>query len=172
MAERKENIQLPKDWHDRKPLVYRITVDEKLDDNTIRLLVSPLVAGIEKYADKKTKVIVITDRQRNWEDERDLIVKRDNFEELLPIFGLMAENVKGFGWENIREGQVYLLGEVMQKKVKKRRNEGTDKDEVLTQFIVKPDEANFYRIDDEVSASIKRLYFSTLKGRRKHAVRD
>ena len=172
MTKRNISIQLPKGWLDRKPRVYRITVDEKLYDNAVRLLVCPLIKGIEKYADRKTKTIVITDRQRNWEDERDFILQRHDFEEFLLTLALMAENVEDFRWENIREGQVYLLGEVAQKKIKKRSKKGSGKDEVITQFIVKPDESNLYRIDDEVRTVIKKLYFSTLKGRRKHAVKD
>lgn len=169
MAKRKTVKQLPGEWGKRKIKVYRITVDEKLDNNTVRFLVCPLVQGIEKFVNKKIKQIVITDRARNWDEERGFIVKRDDFEELLPTLGLVPENVKDFVWENINEGQIYLLGEVTREMATKQDSDENNDKKVFTRFIVDQGKANFYRIDQEVKETIKRLYFSTLRGRRKHA---
>lgn len=169
MARHKIYMKLPREWGKRKIKVYRITVDEKMDDNTVRLLVCPLVHNIEKFADKKTMQIRITDRARNWDEERDFFVKRNNFEELLPTLGLVPENVKDFVWENIHEGQIYLLGEVTREMATKQESEENDDKKVFTRFIVDTGKANFYRIDEEVKETIKRLYFSTVRGRRKHA---
>lgn len=171
MVKRKSN-KLLRDWQNRKIKVYRITVDERLDNNTVRLLVCPVVQGIEKFADKKTGEIAVTDRARNWDEEKDFLVKRDNFTELLPTLGLMAEKVKDFVWENIKEGQVYLLGEVNRVMASKSKSEEDADNKVIARFIVDQGKANFFPIDDMVKDTIKRLYFSTLKGRREHAGKD
>jgi len=77
--------------------VWRITIDEKLSEDLIRLLVSPLKGGIKKFRDQ----------MEYWEEEKEELVRPDSFAKKM---GIPISDKKNFKWQNLREGQVFLSG--------------------------------------------------------------
>ncbi len=75
-------------WRERKIKVFRITVDEKLSDDYIRLMICSLIESIKDFADKETKRIVITDRRRNWDKEEEVYITSENYKDILGMLGL------------------------------------------------------------------------------------
>lgn len=165
-------------WHDRKIKVFRITVDEKLSDDYIRLMICPLIENIKDFADKETKKIVITDRRRNWAQEEEMYITSENYKDILGMLGLNKKHVEQIPWDDLSEGQVYLLGNFRIEEIKKRINlnqskiHKEDTKRTAKRFILDARKINFKQIDKQVNDTIRRLYFSTLRGRRKHASTD
>ena len=74
--------------------VYRITVDERLSDNLVRLLIAPLAAGVDTFAD----------RDQDWGPEEEVMVTAANY--ALRMGVPEAE----LPWRTLAEGQVFLVG--------------------------------------------------------------
>jgi len=97
--------------------VYRITVDEVLDDSLVRLLVAPLAAGVEEITD---------DDLAYWGTEKAVMATADDVLEKLGLTrhrALVAGVVRHWAgddnskstsrerfWQMLAEGQVYLFG--------------------------------------------------------------
>jgi len=105
---------LPKSF--RKSRVFRITVDEVLDQSAVRLLVAPQAVGVEDIA---------VDDLTCWQDEVPLIATEDDCLNQLGLRGgeLVAAAVKAVSgaqttgkaarrefWHGLKEGQVFLVG--------------------------------------------------------------
>jgi len=122
-------------------LVLRLTVDEKLSDDLIRLLVCPLAAGKDEFKDETG----------DWEAESEVLVGPGNYKKVMGITEDLAEK---YPWEMLKEGQVFLSGRF-----------GVRGDEKSPSgFTVGSEERNFLRIDDIVRKRIKKLYFDALEG--------
>lgn len=148
----------------KKPLVQRVTVDERLDESLVRLLVAPLAEGVEDITE---------DRLANWEPEKEVLATRRTFRRRL---GLPKEDASlrqavkevlgteaGRGaardllWRGLKEGQVFLVGQF---EVVGPRGE--------PEAIRAREGANdFLRIDriPAVKESAKKLYSKALAGR-------
>jgi hypothetical protein len=143
----------------KRILVRRITVDEKLADDIIRLAVCPLIA----------KAATFTDKQRDWGFEKNYIFTKDTFQDVLRKWGVLKPDMKKVSWYGLEEGQVYLLGNFRIEEIRikyKLKKQYKQKDKVLKKFIVDRKKFNFVRIDEWVDEIMKRLYFSTLKQRK------
>lgn len=151
-------------WRDRDIKVFRITVDEKLSDDYIRLMICPLIKNIKDFADKETKKTVITDRRRNWDQEEEMYITSENYKNILGILGLNKKHIEQISWGNLNEGQVYLLGNFRIEEIKRENTKRT-----MKRFILDTRKASFEQIDEYVNDTIRRLYFSTLRGRKKRA---
>ncbi len=68
-------------------IVRRITIDEKLSEDLIRVLISPLKKGTRKFRDQL----------EYWEDEKEELVRPDSFAEKM---GIPFSKKKEFKWEN------------------------------------------------------------------------
>ena len=120
-------------------IVQRITIDEKLSEDLIRLLISPLKGGIKKFRDQ----------MEYWEEEKEELVRPDSFAKKMDI---PFSEKKKWKWENLREGQVYLSGSFDIIGIKKPS--GT--------FEVNPKRKEFLSIDALAKKDIKKLYFKVL----------
>lgn len=171
---------LLEDWRNRRVRVYRITVDEKLTTNHVRLLICPLASDIEKYANRKTNQILITDRARNWDAEEEFILTQNKLREFLPTLGLMAESIIPPDWDSLKESQVFYAGhvrceeirlELSAKSIKGKPNEIEFEKgaKMRKKYVVDLDQWNLYQIDDITKEANARLYFSILKTGRRHA---
>lgn len=123
----------------KKVIVRRITVDEKLSEDLIRVLVSSLKEGIKKFRDK----------MEYWEEENEELVRPDSF---VKKMGIPFSEKKKFKWENLREGQVFLSGAFDVVDIKKPPG----------RFEVNPKRKEFLNIDALVKKDIKKLYFRVL----------
>jgi hypothetical protein len=131
---------MAKDRDDREPLVYRITVDEKLDDDLIRILVAPLRADVDAF-DDDTAV---------WGEETALNVTPDTYAE---AFGMTAENAGTYPWEKLQESQVFLRGMF---KLNPRWKTGKT-------FLVEKKRRNFRPVNRYIKDLVKREYLNILE---------
>ncbi len=120
-------------------IVRRITIDEKLSEDLIRLLISPLKGGIKKFRDQ----------MEYWEEEKEELVRPDSFATKM---GIPFSGKKNFKWQDLREGQVFLSGSFDVVGIKKPPG----------MFEVNPKRKEFLSIDTLVKEDIKKLYFKVL----------
>ena len=81
--------------HHKESPVCRITVDERLSDNLVRLLIAPLAAGVKKFID----------RDADWGPEEEVMVNAADY--ALRMGVPEAE----LPWRTLAEGQVFLVGQ-------------------------------------------------------------
>jgi len=79
-------------------LVRRITVDEQLADDLVRVVVCPLAQGVQEFFD----------RDEEWGEEEEVWVQRRTYAHDL---GIPPPKEKDCPWEELSEGQVFLSGE-------------------------------------------------------------
>lgn len=127
-----------------KAAVQRITIDEKLSDDLIRALVCPLAKGAEEFGD----------RREDWGEEKEILIRPDDYLRKLDI---PSSRAKDLPWSDFREGQVFLSGEF----------KAVDKKENPEKFAVSQGQKEFLRIDGNIKAEVKRLYFEALKSKRR-----
>lgn len=80
----------------KAPRVLRITVDERLADDLIRLSVCSLAKGVTEFFD----------RRGDWSPEREVRARPTTYARR---FGIPARQAPP--WETLEEGQVYVAGE-------------------------------------------------------------
>ena len=119
--------------------VRRITIDEKLSDDLIRLLSSSLKRGFREFKD----------RMEYWEEEQELLVKPNSYAKKM---GIPLSSKKKWKWEDFKEGQAFLSGAFDIVDIKKPPGK----------FVVKPGQEKFLSIDYLAKEDIKRLYFRVL----------
>lgn len=126
---------------DHRPVVRRITVDERLTDDLVRLAVSRLEEGIE----------IFYDRQDDWGLERESWARPKDYIQKL---GVSPE--KAPSWDSLQEGQLFLVGEF--EVVGDRDNPRF--------FRIHPGGQEFVRLDllEEYKEGVKRLYSILLTG--------
>ncbi len=124
-----------------KAPVRRMTVDEKLAEGDIRLLVAPLAPKVKEFFD----------RDSEWDQEYEVRVRPENFVQELGIL-VPAE----WPWERLAEGQVFLVGEF----------EIVGERTAPKYFRVSRGHNEFLRLDDleEFRQGIKWLYSQVLTG--------
>lgn len=125
-------------------LVRRITVDEQLADDLVRLLVCPLAQGVQEFFD----------RDEEWGEEEEVWVKRGTYTQDL---GIPPAKEKDCAWEELAEGQVFLSGEF----------EIVGCRAAPKYFKVSPGREEFLRIDglEGFREGIKRIYSDLLARR-------
>jgi hypothetical protein len=119
--------------------VYRITVDERLSDNLVRLLIAPLAAGVDAFAD----------RDEDWGPEQEVMVNSTNY--ALHMGVREAE----LPWRTLAEGQVFLVGQF----------ETVGTQTAPEGFKVRPGEQAWLRIDSLslVKEPAKQLYSALIQ---------
>ncbi len=125
----------------KKVLVWRITVDEQLADDLIRLVVCPLAEGVKEFFD----------RREDWGKERQWQARPNTYARKM---GIPAAQRGKWPWERLAEGQVFLSGEF----------EIVGKRMAPTYFKVSPGRQEFLRIDDleMVREGFRRTYSEVL----------
>lgn len=124
-----------------KAPVCRITVDEKLERNLIRILIATLKPDKE----------IFNDEVQYWNEEIKELVKPDTYKH---VFGITGGSANKWNWDDLSEGQVFLAGEF---KVYSERN-------TQNLFIRNPGRRNFKRIDSIIKDNIKKKYLKALQG--------
>jgi len=140
--------------------VYRITVDERLSEDLIRLEVCKLK---DKHSSEE-----FSDEPEIWEEvflEGEEILARPleharktemgSKDSLELIIESLIEKIE---WKNLREGQVFLLGEY-----------DLREDKAGKHYYLRPDVFTFKQIDDEVYDNTKILYYNVLGKEPNHA---
>ena len=124
----------------RVPIVCRITVDEKLADGLIRILITEL----------KNDVVAFNDDPVYWGEEEELLVMPDNYQERM---GMTWESARKWHWESLCEGQVFLQGRF-------RMESGQLAQQM---FVVDMEQWDFQRIDPLIRGRLKNEYLAALE---------
>jgi hypothetical protein len=141
----------------KKNRVRRITVDEKISEDLIRLEICELrkhdKSGEFKDDPEYWKDIVkkgkeITARPTSQKKGP----KKDRYTDLMAI---PKSQVKQFPWKDLKEGQVFLSGTFEVK-------EDMSGDEKIKRYYIRPGKKAFERIDDDVKKNTKNLYYEIL----------
>lgn len=130
-------------------IVKRISVDEKLEENLIRLLVCGLQDNVEFFFDNNG----------DWGDEEPFDV---NDKVYLKIMGIENSNSQKIKWTDLEEGQVYLSGEFIE----------IFSGDTFEKFQVKPVGKRILRFDKCIKDEIKKLYFKALGGESGHGKKN
>jgi hypothetical protein len=124
--------------------IRRITIDEKLSDNLIRALASPLAPGVEEFGDDT----------KDWGEEEDFLIRPDDYVDRL---GIPLSEKQIWPWSDLREGRVFLSG----------RFEASGDQPKPERFRITRGPERFMRIDGAIKEQVKRLYFKALKTERR-----
>jgi hypothetical protein len=92
------------------PRIHRITVDERLDEDRVRLLITPLAPRLHTpaYEDGDR----FQDSYETWmPDEREVCVSHDEFLWLRAELAISTTSTTNITWTGLSEGHVYLAGE-------------------------------------------------------------
>jgi hypothetical protein len=115
-------------------------VDEKLSDDLFRFVFCSLKEGVKKF----------TDQDNEWQEEREEFVNPRNYSRIL-----YTKKSEAPAWETLREGQVYLSGElkIIGDRTKPER------------FQVSPGRRELLRIDnlETIDEGVKSLYSDVLR---------
>jgi len=120
--------------------VRRITIDEKLEDDLMRILIANLKDNVTTFSDDSTY----------WEEEEELLVRPDNYQKKI---GMTRDNAKKWPRDNLYEGQVFLVG-----RFRVIRNRGAQ-----TTFVVDVKRRNFQCIDRLIKERVKKKYLAALE---------
>jgi len=153
-----------KETERNEPMVQRITIDERMDEVSFRLMVADLEEGI--------KTFLIPDIEP-WEEEKIDLANREKIQRLFGMVdparrqhvihqvtlespGVNESDLDLF-WDNLAEGQVYLVGQFRVESVGNEPKHG----------VVKPGIWNFLRIDrlESVKQAERELYSAALRAK-------
>jgi hypothetical protein len=145
------------DKEEKIATVRRITVDEQLTEDLIRLEICELI--------KPGKSGEFKDEPDFWKDiaqEGEEIVarpfrpgKKSQKDLYTDLMSIPESQVKQFPWKDLKEGQVFLSGAFEVK-------EEQSGDKKVKRYFIRPGEKAFERIDDDVKENTKTLYFDVL----------
>ncbi len=121
-------------------LVYRITIDEKLEDDLIRVLVASLRGGVGTFDDEPSV----------WSEEDWTLVTPNDYAKVL---GMTNANVKTWPWESLQEGQVFFRGMF---KINQKRKTGRT-------FLVDTKRRSFRPVNYLIKERVKRKYLRVLE---------
>ena len=122
--------------------VARITVDELLAEDLIRILVAPLKAGRASF----------TDEAIYWEDEQDVLIIPQDYRD---IMGMSLANARRYPWDSLYEGQVFLVGSF---KLDSTHTDGR-------WYSVETDRKYLRCINRFIKNDLKKQYLTALEGR-------
>ena len=145
------------DKEDKIATVHRITIDEQLSEDLIRLEICEL-----KKLDKAGEFKDEPDFWRDIVQEGEEILARPINPEKESEKGLYTDlmsipesQVKQFPWKDLKEGQVFLSGAFVV-------NEEQSGDKKVKRYFIRPGEKAFKQIDDDVKENTKTLYYEIL----------
>jgi len=131
-----------KDPKKQIPPVLRITIDEKLEDDLIRILVAQLNYG----------EITFSDDSSYWQEEEEFLVKPSDYQKKMYM---TQANAKKWSWDRLHEGQVFLIGRFQSSVNRSGKNI----------FITDTKKRKFQRIDPLIKDHVKKKYFTALERR-------
>jgi hypothetical protein len=121
--------------------VRRITIDERLAEDLIRILVAELKPGKKVDWDDPTC----------WEEEKEFLVGKEDWEKM----GIPEGTTGECSWDNLYEGQVCPSGEF-----EKRAKKGIETIFMMT----KEQEKGLKDIDEQSKEHVKGKYLAALEG--------
>ncbi len=121
--------------------VRRITIDERLSDNLVRILVADLKPDKETFGDDP----------KDWREESELLVRPEDYQEEM---GMPSEPEEEWLWNNLYEGQVFLSGGF-----REITEGGTE-----ARFVVDVEQRNFQSIARVSKERVKNSYLAALEG--------
>jgi len=121
--------------------VRRITVDERLAEDLIRVLVADLKANLKKFGDDP----------EYWGEEVELLVRSGNYRKKMG----MPRSAQEWPWSNLYEGQVFLAGGF---------RESTEKGGGARFVVDAKRKGNFQCIDELSKERVKKKYMAALEG--------
>ncbi len=121
-------------------LIKRITIDEKISEDIIRILISSPAEDAKELKLGEVK----------WTKEKEKYINSKNFAD---IMGIPLSKHKDFPFTGFHEGQVFLTGNFKINREKK----SPDK------FLLGNKDNEFLAIDDSVREETKRLYSKVLE---------
>ena len=143
--------------------VRRITIDERLSEDLIRIEICKLIK-VDKSGEFK-------DEPDYWEDiteEGEEIIaqscvpkEKSNTNSYTDLMSIPKSKVDKFPWKDLKEGQVFLAGEF-----EVREKESGNKK--VKRYFICPDKKDFEQIDDDVKENTKTLYYKVLAKGEKH----
>jgi len=135
--------------------VHRITVDERLSEDLIRLEICELINKSGEF----------TDNPEFWKDtapegQEILVRPHDTGKKIgkylyTDVMSIPDSQVKDFPWKDFKEGQVFLSGAFV---VEEDKREG----KTVKRYFYRSDNKAFEQIDDEVKKNTKSLYYEIL----------
>ncbi|MBN2001334.1 hypothetical protein JW935_27565 [candidate division KSB1 bacterium] len=144
--------------------VQRITIDERLSEDLIRLEICKLIK-VGESGEFKDEPDFWKDIVRNGNEilARPINPKKKSKKDLYTDWMSIPESqVKQFPWKDLKEGQVYLSGEFEIK-------EEQDGDKNVKRYFTRPGVKAFEQIDDDVKENTKTLYYEILAKGEKNA---
>ena len=123
------------------PFILRITIDEVMEGELIRALMSTI-----KY---RAEVISLSDEK--WSQEKEVLVDSTDYAK---YFNMTISKQKKYPWKSLREGHVFLSG-----KFKVHR-----KNSFKNIFITSSKRKNFLRVDQSLKRDLKIRYLMALSG--------
>ena len=145
------------DKEDRSATVRRITIDERLSEDLIRLEICELIKVGESGEFK--------DEPDCWrdivQDGEEIVARPINLEEApkkdsyTKLMSIPESQVEQFPWKDLKEGQVYLSGAFEVK-------EEQSGDKKVKRYFIRPGQKAFKQIDDDVKENTKALYYKIL----------
>lgn len=143
------------------PSVRRITVDEKLSDDLIRLEICIL----SRWDDATGEFGDDPDDWTYIEEAFPLAcpspAERAGRRYYAELMGIPDSMVEKYPWNSLHEGQVFLSGGF---RVERSAEEGAEN----VRFFVSPGDSAFERIDDMVKQWTKTLYYEVIAGGTNH----
>jgi hypothetical protein len=132
------------------PNVWRITIDEQLEDDLIRAVRCRLADGVDAF----------WDRTNEWAREYALLLTPEDYAQKLRLPPAQDETLP---WSALQEGQVFLVGEF-----EAVRGAGAAQGEAPAHFQVVRGQSSFLRIDqmDVFRDGLKAVYATALRGGR------
>lgn len=134
--------------------VRRITIDERLADGLIRILIADLKAGLKTFGDDP----------EYWGKETELLVRPEDYQEKM---GIPPEAAGKWSWDSLYEGQVFLSRE-FQKSSTRGVKAMFDADYLGTigkTAVDKEQEKGFQDIDLLSKERVKKKYMAALERR-------
>jgi len=145
------------DKEDKDATVRRITIDERLSEDLIRLEICELKKTCESGEFK--------DEPDFWKDTaqegEEILARPINPEEgsgkylYTDLMSIPESQVKKFPWKDLKEGQVFLSGAFEIK-------EEQSGDKKVSRYFIRPGGEAFKQIDDDVKENTKTLYYEIL----------
>jgi hypothetical protein len=145
------------DKEDKDATVRRITIDERLSEDLIRLEICELK--------KTSKSGEFKDEPDFWKDivqeGEEILARPINPEEgsgkclYTDLMSIPESQVEKFPWKDLKEGQVFLSGAFEVK-------EEQSGDKKVTRYFIRPGQEAFKQIDDDVKENTKTLYYEIL----------
>ena len=145
------------DKEDKIPTVLRISVDERLSEDLIRLEICELI----RFGESKE----FKDEPDFWSDiiqggeeivarlinPGKVIIKGPNTD----MVSILESLVEQFPWKDLKEGQVFLSGAFEVKEEQRR-------DKKVKRYFIRSGEKAIKQIDDDVKENTKTLYYEIL----------